>query len=125
LAALGVPTVQPARSRIGALARTVSDVLETRSRRLTAGGRSIELRGQAALVDGQWCDVAPAPMALLKALAESPGRVVSRRELISALPGGGEAHAVETAIGRLRSSLGSPKLVQTVVKRGYRLAVDP
>ncbi|MEV6908654.1 uroporphyrinogen-III synthase [Amycolatopsis sp. NPDC051071] len=125
LAALGVPTVQPARSRIGALARTVSDALEARSPRLTAGGRSIELRGQAALVDGQWCDVAPAPMAMLKALAESPGRVVSRRELISALPGGGEAHAVETAIGRLRSSLGAPKLVQTVVKRGYRLAVDP
>lgn len=125
LAALGIPTVQPARSRIGALARTVSDALESRSPRLIAGGRSIELRGQAALVDGQWCDIAPAPMAVLRALAESPGRVFSRRELVSALPDGGEEHAVETAIGRLRSSLGSPKLVQTVVKRGYRLAVDP
>lgn len=125
LAALGIPTVQPSRSRIGALARTVSDALEARSPKLTAGGRRIELRGQAALVDGQWCDIAPAPMALLRVLAASPGRVVSRPELIAALPGGGEAHAVETAIGRLRNALGSPKLVQTVVKRGYRLAVDP
>ncbi|MEC3979237.1 uroporphyrinogen-III synthase [Amycolatopsis sp. H20-H5] len=124
LAALGIPTVQPQRSRIGALARTVSEELVARSPRLLAGGRSIELRGQAAIVDGQWCDVAPAPMALLRALAVSPGRVVSRRELTSSLPGGGEEHAVETAIGRLRTALGEGKVVQTVVKRGYRLAVD-
>ncbi|MFD9895521.1 uroporphyrinogen-III synthase [Amycolatopsis sp. NPDC059027] len=124
LAALGIPTVQPHRARIGALARTVAETLVARSPRLRAGGRSIELRGQAAIVDGEWCDVAPAPMALLRALAASPGRVVSRRELTSALPGGGEEHAVETAIGRLRSSLGGGKVVQTVVKRGYRLAVD-
>ena len=26
---------------------------------------------------------------------------------------------------RLRSSLGAPKIVQTVVKRGYRLAMEP
>ena len=26
---------------------------------------------------------------------------------------------------RLRAALGEPKLVQTVVKRGYRLALDP
>jgi uroporphyrinogen-III synthase len=50
--------------------------------------------------------------------------VVSRRELTAALPSGGEEHAVETAIGRLRTSLGEGKLVQTVVKRGYRLAVE-
>lgn len=124
LAALGVPTVQPHRARIGALARTVAETLVARSPRLRAGGHAIELRGQAAIVDGEWCEVAPAPMALLRALAASPGRVVSRRELIAALPGGGEEHAVETAIGRLRTSLGGGKVVQTVVKRGYRLAVD-
>ncbi|MEQ0563698.1 uroporphyrinogen-III synthase [Amycolatopsis sp. NEAU-NG30] len=124
LAAMGIPTVQPQRARIGALARTVAETLVTRSPRLRAGGHSIELRGQAAIVDGEWREVAPAPMALLRALAASPGRVVSRRELIAALPGGGEEHAVETAIGRLRTSLGGGKVVQTVVKRGYRLAVD-
>ncbi|WP_370946859.1 uroporphyrinogen-III synthase [Amycolatopsis sp. cg5] len=124
LAALGIPTVQPERARIGALARTVSQALEARSPRLLVAGRRIELRGQAAIVDGQWCDVAPAPMALLRVLAAEPGRVISRRELISALPSGGEEHAVETAIGRLRTSLGEGKVVQTVVKRGYRLAVE-
>lgn len=124
LAALGIPTVQPARARIGALARTVSQCLQERTPVLRAAGRRIELRGQAAIVDGQLCEVPPAPMAVLKALAREPGRVVSRRELTAALPGGGEEHAVETAIGRLRTSLGEGRLVQTVVKRGYRLAVD-
>lgn len=124
LAALGIPTVQPERSRIGALARTVAEALVARSPRLCAAGRQIELRGQAAIVDGQLRDVAPAPMAVLRALAAEPGRVVSRRELTSVLPSGGEEHAVETAIGRLRTSLGEGKLVQTVVKRGYRLAVE-
>jgi uroporphyrinogen-III synthase len=124
LAALGIPTVQPERSRIGALARTVAEALVTRSPRLYAAGRKIELRGQAAIVDGQLREVAPAPMAVLRALAAEPGRVVSRRELTAALPSGGEEHAVETAIGRLRTALGESKLVQTVVKRGYRLAVE-
>ncbi|HEY0804905.1 MAG TPA: winged helix-turn-helix domain-containing protein, partial [Pseudonocardiaceae bacterium] len=45
--------------------------------------------------------------------------------LLAALPGAGEEHAVETAVARLRSALGEPRLVQTVVKRGYRLATDP
>ena len=28
-------------------------------------------------------------------------------------------------MARLRTALGTPKLIQTVVKRGYRLALDP
>ncbi|PRX44198.1 uroporphyrinogen-III synthase [Prauserella shujinwangii] len=123
LAALGVPAVLPERARIGALARTLAEELVARSPRLRAAGRRIELRGQAAVVDGRLCEVAPAPMAVLRALARRPGHVVSRRELTAALPGGGEEHAVETAVGRLRTSLGESRLVQTVVKRGYRLAV--
>lgn len=125
LAALGIPTVQPARSRIGALARAVAEALQVRSPRLCVAGRRIEVRGQAAVVDGRLREVAPAPMALLRALATEPGRVVSRRELTGVLPSGGDQHAVETAIGRLRMSLGEGKLVQTIVKRGYRLAVEP
>jgi uroporphyrinogen-III synthase len=110
--------------RIVPLVRTVAETLLARAPRFSAGGRSIELRGRSAVADGEWREVAPAPMALLRALAASPGRVVSRRELVSALPGGGEEHAVETAIGRLRTSPGGGRVVQTVVKRGYRLAVD-
>jgi len=68
----------------------------------------------------------PTGMALLRKLSRHPGQVVSRAELISELSGGGsDTHAVEVAIGRLRTALGDPRLIQTVVKRGYRLAFDP
>ena len=65
-----------------------------------------------------------APLAVLRALAERLGHVVSRRELLGHLPSGhaGSEHAVEVAVGRLRAAVG-PRLVQTVVKRGYRLPV--
>lgn len=33
-------------------------------------------------------------------------------------------HAVETAIARLRTALGDADTIRTVVKRGYRLALD-
>ena len=62
----------------------------------------------------------------MRTLVARAGLVVSREELLAALPGGGgDTHAVETAVARVRSALGAPAIVQTVVKRGYRLAVDP
>jgi uroporphyrinogen-III synthase len=46
--------------------------------------------------------------------------------LATALPGGSaDEHAVEMAIGRLRTALGNPRMIQTLVKRGYRIAYDP
>ncbi|TDB98734.1 uroporphyrinogen-III synthase [Actinomadura sp. 7K534] len=145
----GVPTVQPERARLGALVRTlVSELPRRRSRRLSVRGFSLELRGHAVVLDGQLRPIAPAPMAILRALARRPGHVVSRAELCGVLPGrlvpGGSAardgwtrerlrearpqadeHAVEMAVARLRRGLGRPGIVETVVKRGYRLACDP
>lgn len=125
LAAVGVPTVRPGRARLGALAHTLAAELTARSPRLGVAGRTVEIRGQSVFVDGEARTVAPAPMAVLRALAERPGRVVSRAELTAVLPDGGEEHAVEVAVGRLRRALGDSGLVRTVVKRGYRLAVAP
>ena len=121
-----VPTVQPHRSRLGAMVRELEGVAPARARRLHVAGHLLELRGHAALVDGSLRAVPPTGMALLRVLARRPGRVVSRAELLRALPGGGgDEHAVETAVARVRAALGEPRLVQTVVKRGYRLALDP
>ena len=62
---------------------------------------------------------------LAQALLVNPGTVVSRRDLLAALPSGtaGSEHAVEMAVARLRAALGT-RCIQTVVKRGYRLAVS-
>ncbi|WP_371497319.1 uroporphyrinogen-III synthase [Kitasatospora sp. NBC_00374] len=121
-----VPTVWPERMRLGAMVQTLTAELPRRARRLAVVGHHLELRGQAALVDGELRPVPPAGMALLRALARRPGWVVPRAELLRALPGsGGDEHAVESAMARLRTALGTPRLIATVVKRGYRLAVDP
>jgi uroporphyrinogen-III synthase len=126
LEAVDVPTVQPQRSRLGAMVRKLEAEMPDRARRLPVAGSWMELRGHAVLVDGRLRTVPPAGMALLRCLARRPGRVVGRADLLRALPGGGDdEHAVETAMARLRTSLGEPRLVQTVVKRGYRLALDP
>ncbi|MGR8010247.1 uroporphyrinogen-III synthase [Streptomyces hypolithicus] len=125
LQAAGIDTVQPERFRLGPLVQLVCRELPARARTLPVAGRSVQLRGHAVLLDDELRPVPPAGMALLRALAHRPGWVVSRADLLRTLPGSGrDEHAVETAMARLRTSLGAPNLIQTVVKRGYRLALD-
>ncbi|MFD9887374.1 uroporphyrinogen-III synthase [Streptomyces alboflavus] len=122
----GLDTVQPERFRLGPLVQLLCQELPGRARSLPIAGHLVEIRGHAVLVDGELRAVPPAGMALLRALVRRPGWVVARAELLRALPGAGrDEHAVETAMARLRTALGAPKLIQTVVKRGYRLALDP
>lgn len=123
----GIRTVQPDRGRLGALVRQVVAELPTRrTRHLTLGAHHLEIRGYLVVVDGRLCALSPAPMAVLRALAAQPGQVLSRAALMHALPGeANDEHAVEMAVARLRAGLGESRLVQTVVKRGYRLAFDP
>ena len=116
-----VPVVAPARARLSALVRTIVDELPRRAVSLEVAGHSLTLRGHAAIVDGDLKPLAPAPMAVLRALAAAPGRVLSRATLLRTLPRGADEHAVEMAVARLRAGLGTPGVVQTVVKRGYRL----
>ncbi|MFD3335469.1 uroporphyrinogen-III synthase [Streptomyces sp. NPDC058700] len=126
LQAEGIDTYQPERFRLGPLVQLLCKELPGRSRVLPVAGHRMEVRGHAVLVDGVLRPVPPAGMALLGLLARRPGWVVSRADLLRALPGAGrDEHAVETAMARLRAALGTPKLIQTVVKRGYRLALDP
>ncbi|MFG1703261.1 uroporphyrinogen-III synthase [Nonomuraea sp. M3C6] len=127
LTARGVPTLQPDRSRLGALARALARHLpEHGVTRLVAGEHRLEIRGHAVVVDGELRPLPPAPMAVLKRLADKPGHVVSRADLRTVLPGSiardSAEHAVEMAITRLRRALGPSGIVETVVKRGYRLA---
>ncbi|WP_255953029.1 uroporphyrinogen-III synthase [Streptomyces odontomachi] len=121
----GVETVQPERFRLGPLVQLLCQELPARAKTLPLAGHRVEIRGHAVLVDDVLRPVPPAGMALLRALARRPGWVVARADLLRALPGAGrDEHAVETAMARLRTALGAPKLIQTVVKRGYRLALD-
>ncbi|MGW6546111.1 uroporphyrinogen-III synthase [Streptomyces massasporeus] len=122
----GIDTIQPERFRLGPLVQLLCQELPARARSFPVAGHRVEIRGHAVLVDGALKPVPPAGMSLLRALSHRPGWVVARADLLRALPGSGrDEHAVETAMARLRTALGTPKLIQTVVKRGYRLALDP
>ena len=121
----GVSPVRPARARLGDLVRSlVEEVPVRRSMTLSVAGHQLEIRGQLVVVDHRRVELPPASMAMLRALAHQPGRVFGRDELAGKLPGrASSGHAVEMAVTRLRALLGDPRLVHTVVKRGYRLPV--
>ncbi|OON83008.1 uroporphyrinogen-III synthase [Streptomyces tsukubensis] len=120
----GVPAQWPDRYRMGGLVRLVTEALPAAATRLVTAGHRLEVRGTAVLIDDLVRPVSPGPMAVLRALAAHPGRVVARPDLLAGLPGGAtDEHAVEAAVARLRAGLGAPGIVETVVKRGYRLAV--
>jgi uroporphyrinogen-III synthase len=123
---LGVPTVQPERARLGALVRTVVEELPVRrARTVAAGGHRLELRGHSVLVDGVPVELTARQSAVLGALVDGDGRVLSRADLLRTAwrDEVADEHAVEVTVGRLRTALGpAGTVVQTVVKRGYRLA---
>ena len=121
----GVPTIQPDRSRLAAMVKLMETELPLRrsGQTLEVAGHQLLLHGDAVFLDGVEVRLSPAPFAVLHALAVNPGHVVSRRELLACLPTGSATseHAVEMAVARLRAAIGT-RVVQTVVKRGYRLA---
>jgi uroporphyrinogen-III synthase len=122
----GVPTIQPERSRLAAMVKLLETELPSRrdGTALEVSGHTLLMHGDVILLDGIEVRLSPAPLAVLHALAVNPGHVVSRRELLSCLPTGqaSSEHAVEMAVARLRAAIGT-RLIQTVVKRGYRLVV--
>jgi len=122
-----IPVIQPARGRLGALVRAIVEQLPIRrGRLLPVAGHTVDVRGHAVVVDDRLVRLSSASMALLRELTGRPGHVVSRADLLKITPGeGGDEHAVEVAVGRLRTALGDPRIIQTVVKRGYRLAYEP
>lgn len=125
LVAEGIRVVQPDRARLGALVREIVDQVPVlRGRHVLAAGHELDVRGYAAVVDGEFVALPATSAALLRELARRPGHVVARSTLLHLLPGDGvDGHAVDVAIARLRSALGDAAIVQTVVKRGYRLAL--
>jgi uroporphyrinogen-III synthase len=119
-----VPVVAPDQPRLAGLVRKLVEELPQRAPTLRVAGTTVTLRGHAAVVNGLLKPLAPGPMAVLRALAEARGKVLSRAALLRVLPRGADEHAVEMAVARLRAALGGTTYVQTVVKRGYRLALD-
>ena len=93
--------------------------------RLVANGRQIEVRGHAVIIDGRLVNVQRGPLAVLRTLARRAGRLVTMADIRAEVPGWStmEDHAIEMAVSRLRRALDDRELVQTIVRRGYRLSL--
>jgi uroporphyrinogen-III synthase len=121
---LGVSPIVPERFRMGALIRTVVEHLtlngveevQTMLGPLRVHGRVVTFRGETVTL-------ARGPRAMLAALMADPGAVCTRERLLDELPEAENEHALDMAVSRLRAALPDRDLVQTVVRRGYRLNV--
>jgi len=124
LEAAGVTPIIPERFRMGALIRLVCEHLALHQvTELSTALGPVQIRGRSVVFEGRAGQLAPAPLALFRALAASTGAVLTRKDLMAHLPEAQNEHALDMAMSRLRASLPEPRLVATVVKRGYRLNV--
>jgi uroporphyrinogen-III synthase len=125
LIALGCSPLVPERGRLGALVRVLVahyDSLEAHALATSAG--PLTLRRNGAVLNGRILPLTPAGLDVLRLLADAHGAVVSRGDVLAALPGSScDEHAAEVAVARLREATGAPGMIRTVVKRGYRLDV--
>jgi uroporphyrinogen-III synthase len=120
----GILPIVPDRFRMGALIRLVCEHLETAGiLRLETDYGPVELRGRLVTTAGTRVSLSPVSRALFSALMRAEGGTVSRGELADVTPEGLDDHAVDVAISRLRQALPEPRIVATVIKRGYRIAV--
>ncbi|HEX6568523.1 MAG TPA: uroporphyrinogen-III synthase [Acidimicrobiales bacterium] len=123
-AGFGEPVV-PVRPRLGSMVVSVAETLGRRSLNLRLGADAVRLQGRMVTVGGETVQLSERERDLLAALARRPGAVLSKAELLHLVWPDGDAdeHAVEVAIARLRRRLGpNGHLLETVFRRGYRLA---
>jgi uroporphyrinogen-III synthase len=122
----GILPIVPDRFRMGALIRLTCEHLESRAvSQLDTEFGEIELRGKLVRVAGETAALSPVSLALFRTLVRANGRTISRAELAGSTPESLDDHGVDVAVSRLRGALPEGKVVQTVIKRGYRIAVRP
>jgi len=120
------PTVRPfvpERHRLGSMVQQITRYFEGRAGQLTLGGHTVWLQGKLAVVAGAEIRLTDRERAVLAALLEHPGAVVSKRDLLRRVWHGAESdeHLVEVTVARLRKRLGpAGSGIETVMRRGYR-----
>ena len=109
------------------LRRTRTSTSEQLTEPLTFDGITVDIDRHQVTVDDEPVDLSALQFTLLRALAESPGRVFARHQLIDRVWGRdfyGEERIVDVHVGNLRKALGdsasSPRFIETVRGVGYR-----
>lgn len=120
----GFRPLVPERSRLGALVRELIVHLGEDAAAIEVPDGQLRLHATTATLDHTILPVSPSGLAVLRLLAEKPGSVCTREQLLDVLPGDSrDPHTAEMTVARLRDAVGR-STIRTVVKRGYRLAVE-
>lgn len=121
------PKVLVARVR-AVLRRVGAEPGEEAAKAIVVGGISIDPRSRVVLVAGLQVDVTATEFELLRVLADHPGWVYSREELLEAVWGYtylGDSRLVDVHIGNLRRKIGEdpaePRYIHTVRGAGYKI----
>jgi len=121
---LGITPLVPERFRMGALIRTVVEHLTLHGvEQVQTALGPLVVHGRTVSFNGETVTLPRGPRAMLAALMADPGAVCTRERLLDELPDAENEHALDMAVSRLRAALPDRHLVQTVVRRGYRLNV--
>ncbi len=119
--------LSPATGRLGLLVRSLTEAMQGRRRELRYEGGSLVIQGRAVVIGETVVRLSPREGALLGALVRRTGAVVSKSTLLRQgwQVRAKDAHAVETAVARLRRRLGGAgAAIETVPGRGYRLIAE-
>ena len=118
-------------ARIQAVVRRAEGRAGPRAREVRAGRVVVDSSSLSATLDGQALALTSYEFALLRALAENAGRVLTRERLLDLAKGNAEEafdRSVDVRISRLRQKLGDdprhPRLLKTVRGSGYMLVAE-
>ena len=116
-------------ARIRANVRRVRGEVGPAQATIHVGGLVLDPQRMTVVLDGKAIDVTAYEFSILRALAQRPGRVLSREQLLDLAKGSAELsfdRSIDVHVSRLRAKLGddsrSPKILKTVRGAGYLLA---
>jgi DNA-binding response OmpR family regulator len=116
-------------ARIRATVRRVRGQAGPTQQTVQVGGLVLDPQKMTVTLDGNPVEVTAYEFSILRALAQRPGRVLSREQLLDLAKGSAELsfdRSIDVHVSRLRAKLGddsrNPKILKTVRGAGYLLA---
>jgi len=117
--------IEPTQPRLGAMVARLAATFEERALDLSLDRVPVRLQGNLVRVgDAEPVSLTERERSVLEVLSERQGAVISKQTLLQRVwQDDSDEHAVEVTVGRLRRRLGpAGGSIETVMRRGYRLA---